>query len=117
MDNTCRFCTWWVEETGDYQAYSLKNFDNHEIDSIHIYKKNLTNFFSLIYPNIKENLGISCMLVDANDLNIEIFGKSSDLEDISDKYKGKYFFYQIDIDSAEDIARKYNKQFLLNAVL
>ena len=23
------------------------------------------------------------------------------LEDVSDKYKGKYFFYQIDIDSAE----------------
>ncbi len=35
--------------------------------------------------DIKENLGISCMIVDANDLNIEIFGKSSDLEDISDE--------------------------------
>lgn len=21
MDNTCRFCTWWVEETGDYQDF------------------------------------------------------------------------------------------------
>ena len=30
------------------------------------------------------------------------------LEDISDKYKGKYFFYQIDIDSAEELANKFN---------
>ena len=30
------------------------------------------------------------------------------LEDISDKYKGKYYFYQIDIDSAEEIATKFN---------
>ncbi len=29
------------------------------------------------------------------------------LEDVSDKYKGKYFFYQIDIDSAEEIAQKF----------
>lgn len=29
------------------------------------------------------------------------------LEDISDKYKGKYFFYQIDIDSAEELANKF----------
>ena len=21
MDNNCRFCTWWVEETGDYQDF------------------------------------------------------------------------------------------------
>ena len=30
------------------------------------------------------------------------------LEDISDKYKNKFQFYQIDIDSAEDIAEKFN---------
>ncbi|MBR7172470.1 MAG: thioredoxin [Clostridia bacterium] len=30
------------------------------------------------------------------------------MEDIADKYKGKYYFYQIDIDSAEEIAMKYN---------
>lgn len=29
------------------------------------------------------------------------------LEDISEKYKGKYFFYQIDIDSAEELAQKF----------
>ena len=29
------------------------------------------------------------------------------LEDISDKYKGKYYFYQIDIDSAEELAQKH----------
>lgn len=29
------------------------------------------------------------------------------LEDVADKYKGKYFFYQIDVDSAEEIAQKY----------
>ena len=32
----------------------LRNYKN----SIHIYKKNLTNFFSLIYPNIKEDIKI-----------------------------------------------------------
>ena len=29
------------------------------------------------------------------------------LEDIADKYKGKYYFYQIDVDSAEEIAQKF----------
>lgn len=30
------------------------------------------------------------------------------LEDVSEKYKGKYYFYQIDVDSAEELAIKYN---------
>ena len=30
------------------------------------------------------------------------------LEDISDKYKRKYYFYQIDIDSAEELAEKFS---------
>ena len=30
------------------------------------------------------------------------------LEDVSAKYKGKYMFYQIDIDSAEELANKFN---------
>ncbi len=30
------------------------------------------------------------------------------MEDVSEKYKRKYLFYQIDIDSAEDLAEKYN---------
>ena len=29
------------------------------------------------------------------------------LEDASDKHKGEYNFYQIDVDSAENLARKY----------
>jgi len=36
--------TWCDKETGDYQAYSLKNFDNHEIDSIHTYNKKIYMF-------------------------------------------------------------------------
>ena len=36
----------------------LKTFLNNYKNNIHIYKNNLTNFFSLIYPNIKENLKI-----------------------------------------------------------
>jgi len=30
------------------------------------------------------------------------------MEDVSEKYKRKYYFYQIDIDSAEEIADEYN---------
>lgn len=30
------------------------------------------------------------------------------LEDVSDKYKGKYYFYQVDIDSAEELATEFN---------
>lgn len=30
------------------------------------------------------------------------------LEDVSDKYKRKYYFYQIDIDSAEELAEKFS---------
>lgn len=30
------------------------------------------------------------------------------LEDISDKYKGKYYFYQVDIDSESELAENYN---------
>ena len=30
------------------------------------------------------------------------------IEDVSDKYKGKYYFYQIDIDSAEELSNRYN---------
>ena len=30
------------------------------------------------------------------------------LEDVADKYKRKYYFYQIDIDSAGELADKYN---------
>lgn len=29
------------------------------------------------------------------------------VEDLADKYKGKYFFYGIDIDSSEELAIKY----------
>ena len=36
----------------------LQTFLNNYINSIHIYKKNLTNFFSLIYPNIKYDTNI-----------------------------------------------------------
>ena len=38
------------------QAF-LTNYKN----SMHIYKKNLTNFFSLIYPNIKEDIRIELL--------------------------------------------------------
>ena len=36
----------------------LQTFLNNYKSSIHIYKSNLTNFFSLIYPNIKEDIVI-----------------------------------------------------------
>ena len=36
----------------------LQAFLNNHKNSMHIYKKNLTNFFSLIYPNIKEDIKI-----------------------------------------------------------
>ena len=41
-----------------YKYTILQSFLNNYKNSIHIYKKNLTNFFSLIYPNIKEELKI-----------------------------------------------------------
>ena len=41
-----------------YKYTVLQAFLNNYKNSIHIYKKNLTNFFSLIYPNIKENIKI-----------------------------------------------------------
>lgn len=30
------------------------------------------------------------------------------LEDVSEKYKKQFYFYKIDVDSAEEIAEKYN---------
>lgn len=30
------------------------------------------------------------------------------MEDVSDKYKGKILFYQIDVDSAEELAEKFD---------
>ena len=42
-----------------YRYTILQAFLSNYKNSIHIYKKNLTNFFSLIYPNIKENLKIN----------------------------------------------------------
>ena len=36
----------------------LQAFLSNYTNSMHIYKKNLTNFFSLIYPNIKEDIKI-----------------------------------------------------------
>ena len=41
-----------------YKYTILQAFLGNYKNNIHIYKKNLTNFFSLIYPNIKENLRI-----------------------------------------------------------
>lgn len=42
----------------------LKTFLNNYKSSIHIYKKNLTNFFSLVYPNIKEEITIEKNVYD-----------------------------------------------------
>ena len=41
-----------------YKYTVLQAFLSNYKNSIHIYKKNLTNFFSLIYPNIKEDIKI-----------------------------------------------------------
>ena len=41
-----------------YKYTILQVFLNNYKNSIHIYKNNLTNFFSLIYPNIKEDIKI-----------------------------------------------------------
>ena len=41
-----------------YKYTVLQAFLNNYKNSMHIYKKNLTNFFSLIYPNIKEDIKI-----------------------------------------------------------
>ena len=57
----------------------LKTFLNNYKNSIHIYKKNLTNFFSLIYPKIKENTKISEQVYEnvkkyiPQNLNIKLF--------------------------------------------
>ena len=37
---------------------ALQGFLSNYKNSMHIYKKNLTNFFSLIYPNIKEDIKV-----------------------------------------------------------
>lgn len=42
---------------------------------------------SLVCDDIKEKLGISCMIVDANDLGQEILGKSSDIEYTEEQLK------------------------------
>lgn len=39
---------------------------------------------SNVCNEIKNNLGVDCIIVDANDLSIKIFGKSDSLSDISD---------------------------------
>ena len=41
-----------------YKYTVLQAFLTNYKNSMHIYKKNLTNFFSLIYPNIKEDIKI-----------------------------------------------------------
>lgn len=39
------------------------------------------------------------------------------LEDVSDKYKRKYYFYQIDIDSAEELAEKFNVEVVPTIII
>lgn len=39
------------------------------------------------------------------------------LEDISDKYKRKYYFYQIDIDSAEELAEKFSVEVVPTIII
>jgi len=41
-----------------YKYTVLQAFLNNYKSSMHIYKKNLTNFFSLIYPNLKDDIKI-----------------------------------------------------------
>jgi hypothetical protein len=38
-----------------------------------------------VCADIYEQLGISCVLVDANDIDVEVLGKSADLNDVEDK--------------------------------
>ena len=38
-----------------------------------------------VCADIYEKLGISCVLVDANDIDVEVLGKSPDLADVSDE--------------------------------
>ena len=46
------------KETVKYKYLVLQVFLGDYKDNIHIYKNNLTNFFSLIYPNIKDEIKI-----------------------------------------------------------
>lgn len=39
------------------------------------------------------------------------------LEDVSDKYKRKYYFYQIDIDSAEKLAEKFSVEVVPTIII
>ncbi len=39
------------------------------------------------------------------------------LEDVSDKYKRKYYFYQIDIDSAEELAEKFSVEVVPTIII
>ena len=39
------------------------------------------------------------------------------VEDLADKYKGKYYFYNIDIDSSEELAIKYGIEVVPTIVI